>query len=199
MKPIYFLSTILLASGLLLTACDKQSGKPATSKKGVAVTVTASTDAQPRIAYVEIDSLMTQYRFCTEHKAILEAKSKQFESQLAAKQSQFQKAMLDFQQKMQKGSFTSQDQAQTAQQHLQKLQQEGAQLEQQLTKRMAAEQEKFNNTLRDSLQAFLKDYNKAAGYQLILSKQGDNVLYADQHLDITKEVIDGLNKRYKKK
>ena len=31
---------------------------------------------------------------------------------------------------------------------------------------------------------------------MILSKQGDNVLYANDKLDITKEVVNGLNKRY---
>lgn len=199
MKSVYFFSTAILTSSFLLTACNKQSNTPSTSQKETAAKVNTDATSQPRIAYVEIDSLMTQYNFCTEHKAILESKSKQFEAQLAAKQNQLQKAVVDFQQKMQKGTFTSQEQAQAAQQHIQKLQQEGAQLEQQLTKRMASEQEKFNNTLRDSLQAFLKDYNKAAGYQLILSKQGDNVLYADQQLNITQEVIEGLNKRYKKK
>ena len=32
---------------------------------------------------------------------------------------------------------------------------------------------------------------------MIISKQGDNVLYANDKLDITKEVVDGLNKRFK--
>ena len=62
---------------------------------------------------------------------------------------------------------------------------------------MSAEQEKFNNTLRDSLQSFLKDYNKEMGYSMIVSKQGDNLLYADPSLNLTKAVIEGMNKRYK--
>jgi outer membrane protein len=32
---------------------------------------------------------------------------------------------------------------------------------------------------------------------MILSKAGDNVLYSDKSLDITKEVVAGLNKAYK--
>ena len=34
---------------------------------------------------------------------------------------------------------------------------------------------------------------------MIISKAGDNILMADPSLDITKDVINGLNKRYKKK
>lgn len=43
MKPIYFLSTILLTSGLLLTACDKQSGKSATTKESQSQLLQAQT------------------------------------------------------------------------------------------------------------------------------------------------------------
>ena len=98
---------------------------------------------------------------------------------------------------MQKGAFASQDQAMAAQQQIQRMQQEGAHLEQQLQKKMTAEQEKFNKTLRDSLQSFLAEYNRNLGYTMIISKQGDNILYADKSLNITNEVIAGMNKRYK--
>ena len=146
---------------------------------------------------MEVDSLLTQYKFCTENKSVLEAKSKQYQSQVAAKMAQVQKAYADFQQKMQNGTFTTREQAEAAQLRIQRMQQEGAKLEEQLQKRMTAEQEKFNNTLRDSLQSFLKDYNKEMGYSMIVSKQGDNVLYADPSLNLTKAVIEGMNKRYK--
>ena len=45
--------------------------------------------------------------------------------------------------------------------------------------------------------AFLKEYNKDKKYGIILSKAGDNLLYADKAYDITKDVIAGLNKAYK--
>ena len=149
------------------------------------------------MAYVEVDSLLTQYEFCIKEKAALEAKSKQYEAQINAKMSQFQKASVDFQQKVQSGAFTSQAQGEAAQQRLIRLQQEGAKLQQDVQQRMLKAQEKFNKTLRDSVQSFLKDYNREKHYDMIISKQGDNVLYANDKLDITKEVVDGLNKRFK--
>ena len=45
---------------------------------------------------------------------------------------------------------------------------------------------------------FLNAYNKDKKYDLILTKQGDNILYAAKRFDITNDVINGLNKRYKK-
>ena len=53
--------------------------------------------------------------------------------------------------------------------------------------------------MRDSIQAFLKTYNKGKKYDYILSRSGDNILLANPKYDITKEVVAGLNKRYKAK
>ena len=70
-------------------------------------------------------------------------------------------------------------------------------LNQRLSGEFQAETEKYNNALRDSIQHFLAIYNKDKKYSLILSKAGDNILYADKTHDITNEVIAGLNKAYK--
>ena len=56
----------------------------------------------------------------------------------------------------------------------------------------------YQETLRDSLKNFIDDFNKDGRYTMILSKSGDNILYADKQLDITDQVVAGLNKRYKK-
>ena len=53
--------------------------------------------------------------------------------------------------------------------------------------------------MRDSIQNFLKQYNKTKKYDFIMSKAGDNMLLANPKYDITNEVVKGLNKRYKTK
>ena len=81
-----------------------------------------------------------------------------------------------------------------------KVQQDGIEKSfKQLETQMAEATNAYQQTLRDSLNNFLKEYNKDRRYKMILSKSGDNMLYADKSLDITDEVINGLNKRYKKK
>ena len=60
-----------------------------------------------------------------------------------------------------------------------------------------SENEKNNLQLRDSINAFLKEYNKGKKYDLILSNTGfDNLLYADSAYNITQEILEGLNARY---
>ena len=48
-----------------------------------------------------------------------------------------------------------------------------------------------------SFEAFLKEYNKTKKFDIIISKAGDNLLYANPKYDITNDVVKGLNKRYK--
>ena len=187
---------LCIAITISFTSCDKKEAPKGTAIKTSNQVANSETSGNT-LAYVEVDSLLTQYEFCIKEKAALEAKSKQYEAQINAKMSQFQKASVDFQQKDQSGAFTSQAQGEAALQRLIRLQQEGAKLQQDVQQRMLKAQEKFNKTLRDSVQSFLKDYNREKHYDMIISKQGDNVLYANDKLDITKEVVDGLNKRFK--
>ena len=70
-------------------------------------------------------------------------------------------------------------------------------LHQRLMGELQQESDKNNIQLRDSINAYLKEYNKDKKYSLIINNAGfNNLLYADPAFNITQEVIDGLNKRY---
>ncbi len=108
-----------------------------------------------------------------------------------------QAAAANFQQKLNNNGFTSREQAASVQAALQRQQEDLQELQNRLGSELDSETAKYNAALRDSLQNFLKVYNKTKKYDLILSKAGDNILLADKKLDITADVINGLNKRYK--
>lgn len=150
-----------------------------------------------KIAYVEVDSLMTQYEFCKEFTLILQKKSTNARNTLNSKGQQLQNAMANFQQKLQNNGFTSREQAEGQQAAIQRQQQQLQELQARLENELASETGKYNDALRDSLNHFLNDYNKDKKYDLILTKQGDNILLAAKRFDITNDVINGLNKRYK--
>ena len=97
---------------------------------------------------------------------------------------------------MQQNAYTR-DQAEAINANLQKQNADLQMLDQRLTNEFQNETEKYNNALRDSIQHYLKIYNQDKHYSLILSKAGDNLLYADKAFDITNEVVAGLNKAYK--
>ena len=139
---------------------------------------------------------MSQYKFCKEYSLILQKKSQNIENTLAAKQNSLQAAAAKFQQDVQNNKYTQQ-QAEAVQANLQKQGADLQALQQRLGAEFQNETNTFNKALRDSIQHYLAAYNKDKKYGLILSKAGDNILYADKAYDITNEVIAGLNKAYK--
>ena len=112
------------------------------------------------------------------------------------KQQQLEAAAANFQQKIQQNAYTR-EQAQAIQAQLQRQNADLQALNQRLSGEFQNETEKYNKALRDSIQHFLASYNQSKKFTLILSKAGDNILYADKVHDITKDVIAGLNKAYK--
>ena len=156
----------------------------------------ATQSGSVKIAYVEVDSIMSQYKFCKEYSLILQKKSQNIENTLAAKQNSLQAAAAKFQQDVQNNKYTQQ-QAEAVQANLQKQGADLQALQQRLGAEFQNETNTFNKALRDSIQHYLAVYNKDKKYGLILSKAGDNILYADKAYDITNEVIAGLNKAYK--
>lgn len=181
-------------SVLALSSCNNSS--PKMDEKPPQEQASVQTSGM-KIAYVEVDSLMTQYNFCKEYSLILQKKSNNARNTLNQKGKQLQTAAANFQQKLQNNGFASRDQAASVQAAIQRQEQDLQELQNRLGSELDAETAKYNTALRDSLQSFLKEYNKTKKYDLIISKAGDNILYADKRHDITKDVINGLNKRYK--
>lgn len=186
-------SLAIAIASMAFASCDNSS--PKMDEKPVKDSPTATTGM--RIAYVEVDSLMSQYKFCKEYTAVLQKKSNNARNTITQKGKQLQAAAANFQQKLQNNGFASREQAASVQAAIQRQDQDLQELQSRLGAELDAETAKYNNALRDSLQNFLKDYNKSKKYDLIISKAGDNILLADKRYDITDDVINGLNKRYK--
>ena len=185
----YIFSALAIAA--MMVSCNNQSPKmdnqPAAATSGDGL----------KIAFVEVDSLMTQYTFAKDYSVTLQKKSNNARNTLNQKGSALQAAAANFQQKLNNNGFQSREQAASQQAAIERQQRDLQELQARLENELASETAKFNEALRDSLQNFLKDYNKDKKYDLILSKAGDNILTADKKLDITQDVINGLNKRYK--
>lgn len=179
-----------LAIAAMMVSCNNQSPKmddqpAAASGEGI------------KIAYVEVDSLMTQYNFAKDYSVTLQKKSNNARNTLNQKGNALQAAMANFQQKLNNNGFQSREQAASQQAAIQRQQNDLQELQARLENELASETAKFNEALRDSLQNFLKSYNEDKKFDLILSKAGDNILMGNKKLDITQDVINGLNKRYK--
>ena len=190
------LRTVALAfvATMGMTSCDKSN--PQMDQKANASAKAAAGDM--KIAYVEVDSIMSQYKFCKEYSLILQKKGQNIQNTLAQKQQALQAAAANFQQKVQQNAYTR-EQAEGVNASLQKQNNDLQILNQRLSAEFQNETDQFNKALRDSIQHYLASYNKDKKFSIIFSKQGDNLLYADKAYDITNEIIAGLNKAYKGK
>ena len=186
----YIFSALAIAA--MMVSCNNASPKmddqPASG---------SASGAGIKIAYVEVDSLMTQFDFAKDYSESLQKKSINARNTLTQKGNALQAAVNNFQQKLNNNGFQSREQAASVQAAIERQQRDLQDLQARLETELANETAKFNEALRDSLQNFLKDYNADKKFDLILSKAGDNILMADKKFDITQDVINGLNKRYK--
>jgi len=185
----------VMMAAAAVVSCNKQSAQM--DEQPVSADAEETTSGM-KIAYVEVDSLMTQFEFAKEKSKEIEKKSLNARNTLNQKGTQLQNAANNFQQKLQNNGFTSREQAESVQQSLQRQQNDLAALQARFESELANETQQFNLALRDSLNNFLALYNKDKKYDMILAKSGDNILLANPKYDITQDVINGLNKRYKK-
>ncbi|NLI71135.1 MAG: OmpH family outer membrane protein [Bacteroidales bacterium] len=150
------------------------------------------------IAYVNIDSLLLNYTFAKNANEVLIGKQESSRATLNQKARQLQKEMDEFNRKLENNAFLSRERAEDAHKSILKKQQDLQKLEGNLTQQLMEQQDKMTRQLRDTINAFFKEYNKDGKYELIISNTAnDNILFSKQTYDITDDVIVKLNARAK--
>lgn len=190
MKKYLFMSAAVLSLSLIAGSCGK-SGQAQDGVDGEEETVGL------RIAYVELDTLMSEYQLYKDYSQVLTQKGTNIQNTLAQKQKTLESHASSLQKKYESNGFTTRDELERAQNNLAKEQQDLQELAERLNNEFNIEQARINEEARDSIQAFLKIYNETKKYDYVMIKAGDNLLIANPKYDITGDIIEGLNKRYK--
>ncbi|MBQ8271056.1 MAG: OmpH family outer membrane protein [Bacteroidaceae bacterium] len=185
--------TTAIAAIFLFAQCTKENTQTTTAQCNSAV----ATANGIKIAFVDIDSLLTNYELSITINKEMLRKEENMRMTLSEKAKDIQADIEDFQRKIENNVYATQKRAEEEQARILKRREDYDKLSERLAGELAAESQKNNLILRDSINAYLKDYNKEQGYDLIISRVGDNLLYANEALDITEDVIEGLNERYK--
>jgi outer membrane protein len=196
MKHLRLTTGLMIFIALTLFSCNKSKQTGNTTSK---TTDSKGTIISGKIAYVEIDTIMNHYQMAKDMSSALEEKQKRLDADFNNKSKTWQSGVLVFQNKVQKGLITSAN-AQELQQQLESQQQGLYQLRDQYRMQLAEDNQVNQRQIVQSIMEYLKDYNKEKGYQYILANQfPSSILFADSTLNITQEVLVGLNQRYKKK
>ena len=194
MKRLNYLMNGLAALALIVLFAQCAGN---TDKQTTTAPAQAGGLSEMKIAYVEIDTLLAKYNYCIDLNEAMVKKSENVRLTLNQKASELEKQKQEFQTKYQNNAYLSQERAQQEYNRIAKLEQDLQNLSNKLQSELMSENEKNSLQLRDSINAFLKEYNKTKGYSMIISNTGfDNLLYADSVYNITREILDGLNARY---
>lgn len=196
MKKVFSTFAAVVIAAVAFTSCNNQPKQNDSKAPAAAQAEKNAPAGGQQVAYVEIDSIMSQYTYWKEVTKLMKAKEANINKTLSSKQQQLQQAAANFQQNVQANKYTQQ-QAQQIQASIQKQAQDADALQQRLGQEYQNEVAKYNKALADSVHNYLQQFNKDKKYAMILAKSGDNILYADKSLDITNEVIKGMNKAYK--
>lgn len=149
------------------------------------------------IVYIQLDSLVSQYDMFNDLRTELEAKAEIIRTDLEKKGISFQRDTKDFENKVKKGLVTS-SQAEKMQQDLLNRQAELQNYSMQKQQEIAEEETVMYNRVMDAITTYIEKYNKKKNYSLILttSPTTNVVLNGNPELDITQEIVGGLNDEY---
>lgn len=149
-----------------------------------------------RIAYFETDSIQDNFEYFKEVSAELQAKDQanakllgDMKSTFASKYQELQKA----------ASALSQTELAAKQQELMQMEKAFQGKEKMMSDEMQDEQFRKMQDVKKKIEDYLIEYNKDKGYAYIFSSSADLMYYKDTAYNITKEVVNGLNRLYKKK
>lgn len=148
-----------------------------------------------KIAYINSDSVLKHYEYLTVNRKDLEARGLQMEQDFRNRAQSLQNDVATYQRTVNNMTF---GQAKAAEEELAKKQQNLQLYQQSLSQQLAMEEGKLNKELYDRITAFLKGYASENNLQVVLKYDPtSDVLFGGETLDITQQVIEGLNQAYK--
>ncbi len=179
---------ILLAATFVMWSC----------KENTSTTAGKVSQTSSRIVYVNTDTLLNNYQYYKDVVKEFENKRFALENDLQKRSQSFQNEVALFQRRIQAGGI-SEDQAKGTQAVLQKKEQDIMLFRDNAAGNLQQEQAKKTEELLNNITIYLKKYNAGDKYDMVIGySKGGGVLYAKENLDITAEVLKGLNDEYKK-
>ncbi len=166
------------------------------------ITVTRSTETsvgannRSAIAYVDLDSLNENIIYIKTKRKELETEQKGIETEWENSYRNLENQKNTF---LKRGNAITQQEAEEFQAKLYQQQQTVDQKKQGLTQKLSEKSYKFMEGIQQQLRSFLEEYNKDKNYQFILTTGTglDYIVYKDSTLNITADVIAGMNEKMK--
>lgn len=166
-----------------------------TGEKGETISSSSDTSrVNLKVAYINSDSVLTHYEYLKENREQLEGKTRQMEQDLRNRTAGLEREINAYQRNV---SSMTLGQVRAAEEDLAKKQQNLQMHQQRLQQQLMQEEARLNKELYDRVTGFLKTYGEAKGLEVVFKLDPtSDVLYGGPALDITNDVIRGLNEAY---
>lgn len=179
--------------GVISLTSGKANGNSGTASEAEGSAVQAN---KGDIVYIDLDRILNEYDMANDLRSVVETKVQNIQAEITKRGQKLEKEVADFQTKIEKGLLTRS----AAELQGQKLQEK----EQEFNTYAGTKQQEINeeqivmmNQLGDAIKTFLDSYNAEKQYAMILTNQGGApVITANAALDITDDVLAGLNEEY---
>ena len=205
-KTIHILSALAIGAVVAFGSVSCNQTKTAGDAETQATDSTQTTAPKGAIVYIDMTKLMAEYDMANDLRAVVETKVSEIQAEITRRETNLANAVARYQEKMQKGLMTR-SVAEVEAEKLQKQEIDFNNYANQKNNEINEELLVMNNQINDAIVTFVQKYNEEKQYAMILLSQGDvegdgvvtlaaPVLTADPSLDITDEVLAGLNEEY---
>ena len=150
------------------------------------------------IAYVELDSMYEKITYIKQRRTQMEARQKSIETEWESGMRGLENRKNEF---IKRGASITQQEAEQFQTQYLQQQQQIESKKQQAGQALSEESFSFTDNVQKSLREFLNEYNKEKKYMYILTTGTglDYLVYKDPALNITNDVVNGMNEKMKGK
>ena len=194
MKKISIIAGVVALMALAVSCNQNQAAAPAAAAASEDSTAVAGS-----IVFFNMDKVMEGYDMANDLNSVFETKTSGIQAEIDRRGKKLEKDMTDFQNKVDKGLLTTS----VAQAQYQKIQQQQQDYQQYVVRKqqeMGEEQQVMMNQIANAIAEYVEEYNAEHQYALILATAGPilstPVVTGDPKLDITEDLLAGLNAAY---
>ncbi len=178
-----------------LPSCGSDAGKEAKTP-APATPVAEKEIVLPNYRYVDLDTVLSKYNLAKDYNEEMLRMQTNMESEVKRHENSLQSLGTSIQNKMQNNAYLSEESYRADQEKFNNMQANAQRSIANLNTNFQNAAMAAQKTVNDSIEAFIKDYNVKRGYDAIFFKAA--TLLINPALDITDEVVEGLNARYNK-
>jgi len=198
MKKLPLILSIVAVAGVVALAIVELTGGCCSKKNSTPESV-EGTASKGDVVYFDFDRVLDEYDMANDLRSVVETKVESINQEVNRRGSKLEKDIKSFQDKINKGLIT-QSVAEQQSRKLQEQQNEFQAYAAQKQQEIAEEQQVMMNQLADAINSFVESFNAEKQYAMIITTQGDilsaPVVAGDPSLDITNEILEGLNAAY---